>query len=89
MPACFFMYLTQQILRLVEVKHTITPRFYMMRMMPVGLFMTLTLYFGNKVYLYLTVSFIQMLKVQRPWRRPHHRHTNLLPRNRRFVRSSP
>lgn len=40
-----------------------TLRFYMLRIMPVGLFMALTLHFGNTVYLYLTVSFIQMLKV--------------------------
>jgi hypothetical protein len=32
-------------------------------MLPVGFFMALTLWAGNLVYLYLTVSFIQMLKV--------------------------
>ena len=52
-----------QILRVVEVKRKMTFRFYMLRIMPVGLFMALTLHFGNTVYLYLTVSFIQMLKV--------------------------
>lgn len=50
-------------LRVVEIKRTMTMRFYMLRIMPVGLFMALTLHFGNTVYLYLTVSFIQMLKV--------------------------
>lgn len=54
----------QQVLKLVETKHTFSASFYMTHMMPVGFFMTLTLYFGNKVYLYLTVSFIQMLKVR-------------------------
>ena len=43
-----------------------TAQFYLTRIMPIGLFMALTLYFGNIVYLYLTVSFIQMLKVRSP-----------------------
>lgn len=33
-----------------------TPRFYVAKILPVGLFMALTLHFGNLVYLYLTVS---------------------------------
>lgn len=53
-----------QVLRLVQIKTGMTMRFYMFRIMPVGLFMALTLHFGNTVYLYLTVSFIQMLKVR-------------------------
>ena len=53
-----------QVFRVVEIKRTMTMRFYMLRIMPVGLFMALTLHFGNTVYLYLTVSFIQMLKVK-------------------------
>lgn len=52
-----------QVLHVVEIKRKMTMRFYMLRIMPVGLFMALTLHFGNTVYLYLTVSFIQMLKV--------------------------
>ena len=57
-----------QVLGLVEVKHQVTWQFYVTRIMPIGLFMALTLYMGNVVYLYLTVSFIQMLKV---WPRSH------------------
>ena len=52
-----------QVFRLVEVKHKMTSHFYLTRIMPIGLFMALTLFFGNVVYLYLSVSFIQMLKV--------------------------
>ena len=52
-----------QVLHVVEMKRSMTLRFYMLRIMPVGLFMALTLHFGNTVYLYLTVSFVQMLKV--------------------------
>lgn len=48
---------------MVEVKRTLTWNFYVTRILPVGFFMALTLHFGNLVYLYLTVSFIQMLKV--------------------------
>lgn len=46
-------------------RRQVTLRFFMTRMLPVGLFMSLTLWTGNLVYLYLTVSFIQMLKVGR------------------------
>ena len=52
-----------QVFRLVEAKKTISLPFYITKIVPVGLFMALTLHFGNVVYLYLTVSFIQMLKV--------------------------
>lgn len=31
-----------------------------LQMLPVGLFMALTLWTGNEVYLYLTVAFIQV-----------------------------
>ena len=70
MPAGMFLFFScssswaLQVLRVVEIKRKMTLRFYMLRIMPVGLFMALTLHFGNTVYLYLTVSFIQMLKVK-------------------------
>ncbi len=50
-------------LRIVAVNKVLTLRFYAARILPVGFFMALTLHFGNIVYLHLTVSFIQMLKV--------------------------
>lgn len=53
-----------QVLRLVEAKKVVSWHFYATRIMPVGFFMAATLHFGNLVYLYLTVSFIQMLKVR-------------------------
>lgn len=52
-----------QVFKLVDIKHHMTSRYYLTRIMPVGLFMALTLYCGNVVYLYLSVAFIQMLKV--------------------------
>lgn len=49
---------------MVEAKRVVTWHFYFTKIMPIGLFMAATLHFGNLVYLYLTVSFIQMLKVR-------------------------
>lgn len=46
----------------------VTSRYWLTHIMPVGFFMALSLWAGNAVYLYLTVSFIQMLKV-RVWAR--------------------
>lgn len=54
-----------QVLKLVKVDRVLTWRFWFVRILPVGFFMALTLHFGNIVYLYLTVAFIQMLKVRR------------------------
>lgn len=53
-----------QVIRVVEAKRVVTLRFWLVRILPIGLFMALTLHFGNLVYLYLTVAFIQMLKVR-------------------------
>lgn len=53
-----------QVFKVVEAKKQVTGKFYVTRILPVGFFMALTLHFGNVVYLYLTVSFIQMLKVR-------------------------
>ena len=50
--------------KVVEVSRVLTWNFYLRRILPVGLFMALTLLCGNLVYLYLTVSFIQMLKAR-------------------------
>lgn len=48
---------------LVDAKAVIKPDFYIKRIMPVGLFMALTLWTGNEVYRHLTIALIQMLKV--------------------------
>lgn len=48
----------------------ISPAFFASNILPVGLFMAMTLWSGNAVYLYLTVSFIQMLKVGKGRRSP-------------------
>lgn len=53
-----------QLIKVIEAKKTISWHFYITRILPVGLFMAMTLAFGNLVYLYLGVAFIQMLKVR-------------------------
>lgn len=52
-----------QVLRIVPTKSAVSLRFYLTRIMPIGLGMSLALLFGNLVYLQLSMSFIQMLKV--------------------------
>ena len=52
-----------QVLRIVPTRSAVTLRFYLTRIMPIGLGMSLSLLFGNLVYLQLSMSFIQMLKV--------------------------
>lgn len=42
-----------------------TGRVYLRAIVPIGLFFSLSLIFGNLTYLYLSVSFIQMLKVSK------------------------
>lgn len=44
-------------------KVKMTGRVYLRAIMPIGLFFSLSLICGNLTYLYLSVSFIQMLKV--------------------------
>lgn len=44
----------------------VTLSYWLRGIMPVGFFMAGTLWFGNLVYLYLGVSFIQMLKAFTP-----------------------
>ena len=52
------------ILKIVKLEYwdVMTPNFYLTRILPISLFQVLTLLFGNWVYLYLSVSLIQMLK---------------------------
>jgi hypothetical protein len=46
-----------------------TGKVYLRAILPIGFFFSLSLICGNKAYLYLSVAFIQMLKVgtQRPY----------------------
>lgn len=47
-------------------KVPMTGRVYLRSIMPIGLMFSLSLICGNQAYLYLSVSFIQMLKVCPP-----------------------
>jgi len=51
---------------LLVLERPVTRKLYMKSIFPIGLFMALTLNFGNRVYLYLSVSLIQMLKAGTP-----------------------
>ena len=54
-----------QVFKVVKVtEKKLGLEFYLTKLMPVGLCQALTNYFGNTSYLYLTVAFIQMLKVR-------------------------
>jgi hypothetical protein len=49
-----------------------TGRVYLRAIVPIGIFFSMSLICGNQAYLYLSVAFIQMLKVrgharQTPW----------------------
>eukprot|EP01023_Acetabularia_acetabulum_P002601 TRINITY_DN11087_c0_g1_i1.p1 TRINITY_DN11087_c0_g1~~TRINITY_DN11087_c0_g1_i1.p1 ORF type:complete len:241 (-),score=27.43 TRINITY_DN11087_c0_g1_i1:53-700(-) len=48
--------------KLVEAKQQVTWQLFFFNLVPVGFFSASTLFFGNWVYLFLSVSFIQMLK---------------------------
>jgi len=48
------------------LEQPVTRRLYIKCIFPIGLFMALTLNFGNRLYLYLSVSLIQMLKAGTP-----------------------
>jgi len=55
-----------RVTKVVEAKAVVTTSYWIRGIMPVGFFMAGTLWAGNLVYLYLSVSFIQMLKAFTP-----------------------
>jgi hypothetical protein len=55
-----------RVLKVVPVEKRVDAEFFMMRMLPIGFFNATTLMFGNAVYMFLSVSFIQMLKAFTP-----------------------
>lgn len=50
---------------LLDSRHSLkmNKEVYIRAIFPIGFFFSLSLIFGNKAYLYLSVAFIQMLKV--------------------------
>jgi hypothetical protein len=65
----FATFMTQVLARtttLLDGRKTVkmTGRVYLRAILPIGFFFSLSLICGNKAYLYLSVAFIQMLKVQ-------------------------
>lgn len=61
-----FAYILCHVTKTVEAKAVISREYWVRGIMPVGFFMAATLWAGNLVYLYLSVSFIQMLKAFTP-----------------------
>lgn len=57
---------TCRVLKWVPAEKRVDAKFFAARMLPVGFFNATTLMFGNAVYMYLTVAFIQMLKAFTP-----------------------
>lgn len=51
---------------LLDSRHSLkmNKEVYIRAIFPIGFFFSLSLIFGNKAYLYLSVAFIQMLKVR-------------------------
>lgn len=65
----FATFMTQVLARtttLLDGRKTVkmTGRVYLRAILPIGFFFSLSLICGNKAYLYLSVAFIQMLKVR-------------------------
>lgn len=65
--ACFMTQLLARTTTLLDGRKTVkmTGRVYLRAIVPIGFFFSLSLICGNKAYLYLSVAFIQMLKVRR------------------------
>jgi hypothetical protein len=64
----FAAFMTQVLARTTNLldgrkKVKMTGRVYLRAIVPIGFFFSLSLICGNKTYLYLSVAFIQMLKV--------------------------
>jgi hypothetical protein len=57
---------TCHLLKWVPAEKRVDSKFFASRMLPVGFFNATTLMFGNAVYMYLSVAFIQMLKALTP-----------------------
>ncbi|GFR40576.1 hypothetical protein Agub_g1156 [Astrephomene gubernaculifera] len=64
--SAFLAFVCCRVLKLVAVHDNIELRFWLAKLLPIGLLMALTLWTGNEVYLHLTVAFIQMLKAFTP-----------------------
>jgi hypothetical protein len=65
-------------------KVPMTGRVYLRAIVPIGLFFSMSLICGNQAYLYLSVAFIQMLKVRESDVR---RRRQILTRNRLLLPS--
>ena len=63
-PMVHHMGVAAQVCSLQSSKNTVSPKYYMAHILPVGLPMALSMQFGNTAYLFLSISLIEMLKVR-------------------------
>ena len=69
MSFCSFLaYLLVKVFKVVELPSTMTGDLYLKSVVPIGALysLSLSLWFSNSTYIYLSVSFIQMLKALMP-----------------------
>ena len=67
MSFCSFLaYLLVKVFKVVELPSTMTRDLYLKSVVPIGALYSLSLWFSNSTYIYLSVSFIQMLKALMP-----------------------
>ncbi|KAI6679378.1 hypothetical protein NL676_033259 [Syzygium grande] len=59
-------YLLVRVLQVVDPVTNMTREFYLKNVVPIGALYALSLWFSNSAYIYLSVSFIQMLKALMP-----------------------
>lgn len=59
-------YLLVRVFKVVELPSTMTRDLYLKSVVPIGALYSLSLWFSNSAYIYLSVSFIQMLKALMP-----------------------
>ncbi|KAL0010454.1 hypothetical protein SO802_005562 [Lithocarpus litseifolius] len=62
----FLVYLLVKVFKVLELPSTMTRDLYLKSMVPIRALYTLSLWFSNSTYIYLSISFIQMLKALMP-----------------------
>ncbi|KAH9287734.1 hypothetical protein KI387_031851, partial [Taxus chinensis] len=59
-------FIVVKLLKIVKLQDGMTPEIYMRTVFPIGAMFAMTLWLGNTAYLYISVSFAQMLKAIMP-----------------------
>eukprot|EP00878_Enallax_costatus_P028608 GHUV01030910.1.p1 GENE.GHUV01030910.1~~GHUV01030910.1.p1 ORF type:complete len:347 (+),score=66.53 GHUV01030910.1:45-1043(+) len=59
-------FISVKVLRLVPTSQRVSVKFFATQILPIGLFLALSMQLGNTAYLHLSVAFVQMLKAFTP-----------------------